>query len=550
MKPSLTERGQEIVLYSVATAAVGAAIVLGTVYDNAGAVQTEDITRALVLLAGGGMLAALVTCLVSVRLVRLLPLALYLLFCSTAWLEFDLGSASARWYWTTLGGYASLVLTVLAAHVLLERMDRMRAAWLVMITAVAMGAGTGLAIARNLGGYGQSERDAPALLGDWALEAMAATTPAELPDILYIVPDRYGSAETLQREYGFDNETFYRALERRGFDVERNTWANYSRTELSLASVLNSTYLDRLSDVHGIRTSDRTPIYRMIENNAAQQVLRAHGYRFHNYGNWWEPTRVNRWAHVNDQGYKGHFAGLTNEFERAVLRRISLPGTGGGQLSRLRMKTLAYDPIADCERIGRKMETLATFGNAERPVFAFAHVLIPHEPIVIGADGRCLGESSWVHRDAAADFDGFKRAGIEFLQYFNASVLEIVDRQLESRGNTDRELIVVIQSDEGPHPLRHLQEGKRRRYSVLDRREILIKTGTVNALRIPGRNGNVLEGEPTPINNYRIIVDAVLGTNTGRLPHRVFLPGDSESFYDFRELTEEVLRPPRSESNS
>ena len=538
--PVSANRGREIALHLVAACAIGAAIVLGTVFDNRGTVRGEDISRALVVLAGAAALATLAAGLVSVRLARILPLAVYLVFSSTVWLDLVHGMGWMKPGWADLAGYASLVSIVLVAHVLLGRMQPMRAAWMTTAIAVAMAAGTGAIVARDLG---WREKDAPHALNplaDWALKAMTAPTPARLPDILYIVPDRYASAETLEREYGADNEAFYRALERRGFDVERNARANYPRTELSLASTLNSTYLDPWREGTKSPPLDHRALYRMIEDNIAQRVLRTHGYRFHNYGNWWQPTRINRWAHVNEQGYEGYLARRTNEFERAVWRRVSVPGMRGGKRAGPRAKA-RRDPTVECARIARKMEALATFGNADRAVFAFTHVSIPHTPIVMGAHGQCLGERAWERRDGATDHAGFRRAWIEFLRYFNSSVLEVVDRQLQRRADGGRALIVVIQSDEGPHPPRMLGNTTGHRYSSFDRRETRIKAGTVNAIRIPGRTRNVLQDEPTPINNWRIILDAVLGTDTRRLPHRVFLPGDPDSFYDFREVTHEVL---------
>jgi len=66
---------------------------------------------------------------------------------------------------------------------------------------------------------------------------------AARPDIYYIVLDGFGSASTLQRVYDLDNMAFVRSLQELGFFVAEHSHANYSQTQLSLASSLNLSYL-------------------------------------------------------------------------------------------------------------------------------------------------------------------------------------------------------------------------------------------------------------------------------------------------------------------
>ena len=70
----------------------------------------------------------------------------------------------------------------------------------------------------------------------------------ELPDIYYIIFDRYPRADSLKDFYDFDNSEFISYLETKGFYVASESNANYLKTAHSLASSLNVDYLSFTSD--------------------------------------------------------------------------------------------------------------------------------------------------------------------------------------------------------------------------------------------------------------------------------------------------------------
>ena len=45
-----------------------------------------------------------------------------------------------------------------------------------------------------------------------------------------------------------------------------------------------------------------------------------------------------------------------------------------------------------CQRIARQVEAIKRPATRERPVYVFAHILVPHGPFVFAPDGRCLGQ--------------------------------------------------------------------------------------------------------------------------------------------------------------
>jgi len=60
-----------------------------------------------------------------------------------------------------------------------------------------------------------------------------------LPDIYYIILDRYASASTLKDVYDYDNSEFLDYLSNKGFYVANESISNYIKTPSSLASSLN-----------------------------------------------------------------------------------------------------------------------------------------------------------------------------------------------------------------------------------------------------------------------------------------------------------------------
>ena len=61
-----------------------------------------------------------------------------------------------------------------------------------------------------------------------------------------ILLDGYPRADTLQETFGIDNTAFTADLEDRGFTVSDGARANYNKTWLTLASMFNGSYVDRM----------------------------------------------------------------------------------------------------------------------------------------------------------------------------------------------------------------------------------------------------------------------------------------------------------------
>jgi len=74
-------------------------------------------------------------------------------------------------------------------------------------------------------------------------QSTSSSGNSNLPNIIYIVPDRYGSLASLKENFNFDNSGFYKSLKDRSFITNAESRSNYPFTELSLSSTLNNAYL-------------------------------------------------------------------------------------------------------------------------------------------------------------------------------------------------------------------------------------------------------------------------------------------------------------------
>jgi hypothetical protein len=123
-----------------------------------------------------------------------------------------------------------------------------------------------------------------------------AAASGRLPDILYIVPDRYGNSGVLEAAFHHDNTAFENALRQRGFAVAAQARANYLKTHYSLASSMNMQYLTPLLNNLDGKTTQAQPLYSLMQENLVAARLKQMGYRYVHLPSWWDGTRFSAHA--------------------------------------------------------------------------------------------------------------------------------------------------------------------------------------------------------------------------------------------------------------
>ena len=359
---------------------------------------------------------------------------------------------------------------------------------------------------------------------DLSFDGSAIAAPSlsgELPDIYYFIFDRYASQSVLLREYGVDNQDFIDFLKSRGFYVASRSHSNYLKTATSLASSLSMDYINFLSEKKDEYGFDWQPIYDMLGNHRVGSFLKGEGYTYVQIGSWWRPTQYNAFA---DENYSFGFS----EFNWLYLRKTMLPPLleaafpGSNIALRLRWDN------GQCHRAPQQMEQIKETGGRVERTFLFAHILLPHEPYVFDADGRCLSF-------AEVDTRGMNTGYVGQLHYTNTLLQDVISSLLNRPG---KKPIIILQADEGPFPERY-------RSSLLswreaEKSELQMKTGILNAYYFPDGDYSALYDEITPVNSFRMVFNKFFGTDFEHLPDRIYASPDELQIYEFFDVTDIV----------
>jgi len=372
----------------------------------------------------------------------------------------------------------------------------------------------------------------------------SVATEGKNPDIYYIILDGYGREDALKEFYHYDNSTFIKSLEDRGFYVANTSNANYMETLLSLSSSLNMDYLAEYISRNGGRISDPY-LTTLITNSRLRQVLGEQGYRMVAFQSSFEDL-----SGADDflippepkDSLRQSILSL-NEFET-----MFVDATIGKVL-------LDYyiaqnkDPILSLKApyLQHRNRVLFTFEElgqiAKRPgkKFVFAHVVAPHPPFVFDRNGDAVNTQKPFSLEDANSFDGTPEEYIqgytEQIQYINELTLAAIDEIL---ANSPEPPIIVIQGDHGPRA--NIMIGSLEDSNVKETMPIL------NAYYFSDQDYSGLYPSISPVNSFRVILDKILGTDYGLLPDIPYFSTDLDFSFDeswtskFRDVSEELNR--------
>jgi hypothetical protein len=326
---------------------------------------------------------------------------------------------------------------------------------------------------------------------------------SQQPDIYYLILDGYGRADVLEQQYGADNHSFLDYLERKGFFVAQETHSNYTQTVFSIPSALNFTYLD--SEPQGVSGLDY--FSQLIAKNRLELSLEGCGYQSIAFETGFYFTNL-RSADI----YLSNGAKL-NEFESLLLADTPLDLLMDNL--NLGQGSPGYSYAAHRERVLYDFEKLKQIPRMPGPKFVFAHILSPHPPFVFQADGTPTQPARGYSMGDGDDFGGDWE---EYRQGY-AGQVEFVDRQME--GTLDAILarsstppIIIIQGDHGP--------GGFLNWSSPEQSCLWERTSILNAYYLPGGAEDHLYPGISPVNTFRVVLNAYFGTHLELLPDRTY----------------------------
>ena len=348
--------------------------------------------------------------------------------------------------------------------------------------------------------------------------------PNDLPDVYYVILDRYAGSTALADVYDFDNEPFLTALEERGFHVARRAHANYPKTPFSLASSLNAAFLDpEALKADATDGKDREPIHRILGGHlAVPTALKELGYRYIHVANWWTPTATNVDADRTFR-YDGQ-----DEFSSVLAQTTALRAFNEPEAA----PTDPWDWRVLREHSRYALDRLDEIPALAGPKFVFAHLLIPHDPYVFNADGTFTGRAQV---EMLGQAESYRRQ----LSYTNSRMLQMVDRILAESGP---DAVIMLQADEGPFPARYRANEWGFQWRDASDAELEEKFGILYAMRVGDADLDAagFHDALTPVNTFRIIFNARFGTDLPLLPDRVWTHEDLSHFYDFFEITDRL----------
>lgn len=336
----------------------------------------------------------------------------------------------------------------------------------------------------------------------------------DLPDIYYIILDGFGRSDILEEIYDFNDREFISFLESKGFYIAEESSSNYSQTGLSLASSLNLTYLDELSQQVGRQSANLLHIEANIEDNLVFYQLRQAGYTVVSFSSGFILTDIN----TADQSLASKKT--PDSFQNILINNTPLS---------IFLLGKQYDWHR--QRIQFTLQKLPEVPQDNQPTFVFAHVLAPHPPFVFGPNGESInpprkydiydGSVFLAVADREEYLDGYRNQ----LTYIIEATKIAIEGILE---NSSTQPVIIIQGDHGPRSS-HEPE-------ILDGANLAERMAILNAYLLPGIDPDMLYPGITPVNTFRLFFNGYLGTNYPLLGDRSYYSPNDHPF-QFTDVT-------------
>ena len=355
-----------------------------------------------------------------------------------------------------------------------------------------------------------------------------APAPGEhLPDVYWVILDRYGSGNVLDKYFDYDNSPFLDELRSRGFYIAEHATANYLKTALSLASSRNMEYLD-FEELHkgASKEKDWGPLYRELKAPfEVEHYLGSAGYRFIYLGTYWGPTSNHPSAEISyvyDELSSEFLDVLTSWTPLGAIQELIPESPFDWRLNRWNQTRYEWESLNRASSLGG-------------PKFVHAHFALPHEPYVFHANGTFVSETDEKERPRIVNY-------VDQMRFANGQVLKWLDSLLAVP--PDERPIVVIQADEGPFPPRYARNEGAFDWTTATPEELEHKFGILSAFYLPDKTPEEagLYDSITPVNQWRAIFHAYFGLDLPLLPDRNWIFINQLHIYDELDVTEKVAR--------
>lgn len=320
-----------------------------------------------------------------------------------------------------------------------------------------------------------------------------------LPDIYVIVLDGLGRADQLREIYDLDLADLQDHLVQKNFVIAAEARANYCQTSMSLATLFNSDYLPQLLEGFKDGYKDVGALNRLVREGSNVTRLREMGYQLVTLTGGSELAAQNN----PDVNYKG---GALNEFQATVLATTPVPFLS----SRFsRKKTGRWDPFAQHRKSMRFQFAKLPFATADQgPKLVFSHILAPHPPFVVDAEGEEINpEYQFTHQERAA-WDGYVEKYAGQAVWVAQELQKSVDGILAA---SRRPPVILVLGDHGPASRWIASWRKTGSFQTSDPAVVAERISIFLALHLPPGDGGEVYPELTPVNVFPLIFERCFG---------------------------------------
>ena len=319
-----------------------------------------------------------------------------------------------------------------------------------------------------------------------------------LPDVYFIILDKYARSDALDAFYKYDNSDFIQGLESLGFWVPECSRSNYAFTVMSLSSELNMAYVEDLTDEPSLKTTTA-----LIRNNRVHKAFEEIGYTTIAFDMGFSWGNLKGSDYYFDEYPDNIDTWSFDPFEILYIRSTLglLLFDGDIELGRHVTMTDLEEKAARTRLI---LEVLPQIPEMKGPKFVHAHIVTPHPPYVFNADGSLNPDAETVN-----PADGYKAQ----LAYIEPRILSVAEQIIEK---SETPPIIIIQGD-------HAFGNK-------------YVTSILLALYLPGSDLDGLNDHSTLINVFPYVFNAYYGADIDYLPDISY--SHSDDWYDSVPLEE------------
>jgi hypothetical protein len=351
----------------------------------------------------------------------------------------------------------------------------------------------------------------------FAVDLRPAAT-GERPNIVHIVLDGYSRADVLRDLYGYDNSGFIQSLRTMGFVVPDKTTTAYGQTLISMSAIFSLDYVTRrvtdLAEDHS-EEEVRLILNRDMQDSPLLNSLRSLGYQLINVEGLYRGVHLENADHLISESDE-QFG--VSYYERELMRLTPIHRV----LERLALEDATYTRVHFA--LGNH-----SYRKFQAPFFVYNHIVAPHPPFNISADGQWrasdsdMGDGGNRLKADAAWYEQYRSGYVEKLRYTNKALLKKIRFLLSDIPDPK---IIVLHSDHGGGMM--LDTSAKSRTCLKERMSAF--------LAVYASNRDLANGIPDQINLvnlYRILLHKAFGADTPPLPaHSYFSPWEAPSAFE------------------